>query len=273
MRASRIFSMLASAVGAILLVSGCATGSISTGTAAVAASGAVASQSASSTAQASNASATVFGSTTPSPETDPDTVSLAAGQHRALVWGAGSYPTITVVVPAGWYELKDRFVVKYPDAVSPGPVLGLSVWDVGRIPGDPCKWRSTLRDPGPGVDALVAALVAQTGRHATAPVKATLAGQSGQSLTWSVPAWQVTGDGDFAGCDDPGNGHHDFVSWFGSGGSGERWEQEAGQVDRLWVLDVKGQRLVVDATYSPSTVEADRAELAGVVASLRFVAP
>jgi hypothetical protein len=271
MRASRGLSVLASAVGAILLVCGCATGSTSTGSAA--ASGSAASQSASSTAQASNASATVFGSTTPSPETDSDTVSLAAGEHRALVWGAGSYPAFTVVVPAGWYELKDHFVVKYPDAVSPGPVLGLSVWDVGRIPRDPCKWQSTLRDAGPGVEALVAAIVAQKGRNATAPVKVTLAGQPGQFLTWSVPAWQVTGDGDFAGCDDPGSGHHDFVSWFGSGGSGERWEQEAGQVDRLWVLDVKGQRLVVDATYSPSTSEADRAELASVVASLRFAAP
>jgi hypothetical protein len=38
----------------------------------------------------------------------------------------------------------------------------------------------------------------------------------------------------------------------------------------LWVLDVEGQRLVVDATYSPDTPEADRAELAAIVGSLRF---
>ena len=63
------------------------------------------------------------------------------------------------------------------------------------------------------------------------------------------------------------------MSWLATDPDGESNEQVAGQVDRLWVLDVKGQRLVVDATYSPDTTSADRAELASVVASLRFVAP
>lgn len=51
-----------------------------------------------------------------------------------------------------------------------------------------------------------------------------------------------------------------------------RYEQVPGQVDRLWVLDVHGQRLVVDTTYSPDTTHADRDELGHVVESLRFVA-
>ena len=54
---------------------------------------------------------------------------------------------------------------------------------------------------------------------------------------------------------------------------GNRYEQVPGQVDRLWVLDVHGQRLIVDATYSPDTPQADRAELTQVVESLRFVSP
>jgi hypothetical protein len=41
----------------------------------------------------------------------------------------------------------------------------------------------------------------------------------------------------------------------------------------LWVLDVKGHRLVVDATYSPGTPQSDRAKLEAVVDSLRFGAP
>jgi hypothetical protein len=41
---------------------------------------------------------------------------------------------------------------------------------------------------------------------------------------------------------------------------GNRYEQVSGQVDRLWVLDVNGERLVVDATYSPDTIQADRNE-------------
>ena len=77
----------------------------------------------------------------------------------------------------------------------------------------------------------------------------------------------VTGDADFEGCDLQ-EGHADFVSWFGDG-AGERYQQVAGQVDRLWVLDVDGQRLVVDATYSPDATAVDGDELERVVASLQ----
>ena len=82
----------------------------------------------------------------------------------------------------------------------------------------------------------------------------------------------VTGDSDFKGCDTQDNGHKDFVSWTGSLG-GERYQQVAGQVDQLWVLDVNGQRLVVDATHSPNATAADQAELKDMVASIQFELP
>ncbi len=79
----------------------------------------------------------------------------------------------------------------------------------------------------------------------------------------------VTGESDFEGCDDPGNGHDDFVSWWGTDG-GERFHQVPDQVDRIWVLDVNGQTVVVDA-YAPDVSAADRQELEQVVESVRFV--
>ena len=42
----------------------------------------------------------------------------------------------------------------------------------------------------------------------------------------------------------------------------------AGQVDRLWILDVNGQRLVVDASYSPDTTQAQRDEQERIVQSM-----
>ena len=95
------------------------------------------------------------------------------------------------------------------------------------------------------------------------------------AFQWSVPAGMtVTGDADFAGCSVfPSKGHRDFVSWFSNGGDGERYEQVAGQVDRLWVLNVNGQRLLVDATYSRDTTQARRNELGQIATSLRFTAP
>ena len=80
--------------------------------------------------------------------------------------------------------------------------LGVSVWDVGEVPRDPCHWQSTMSDPGPTVDDLVGALATQRFRHATEPTDVTLGGYQGRSLKWSVPDdWVVTGDADFEGCD------------------------------------------------------------------------
>jgi hypothetical protein len=204
---------------------------------------------------------------TPAPTFSPGVAALTAGTHAALVVGSGSYPEYTVVVPKGWFELDGRFII----TGATRPVLGISVWDVGEVFHDPCHWQGQGFDPGPSVADLVAALVAQPTRNATMPTEVTLARYAGKYIEWSVPAdlksstWT-----DFDACDiEPSDGHHNFVSWLGNG-MGERYEQVPGQVDRLWVLDVKGQRLVVDATYSPDTSQGDRAALAQVVGSLRF---
>ena len=212
----------------------------------------------------------------PSAPTSTPAASLPAGFKPivGLVMGTGAYPTYELVVPADWVSAGDRrFVVRY--TFEHPPVLGLSVWDVGRVFRDPCHWVGQDYDPGPTVDDLVAALVAQPMRNATQPTAVTLAGYVGQYLEWSVPAdlksstWT-----DFDACDiDPNDVvHRNFHSWLGNG-MGNRYEQVPGQIDRLWVLDVDGQRLVIDATYSPDTVQAHRDELASVVASLRFITP
>ena len=179
--------------------------------------------------------------------------------------GAPDNPGYTVEIAAPGWVSDGSFTVK-----KSGPVTGFSVWDVGQVPTDPCHPLTTLRDPGPTVDDLVTALVAQKSRNATKPKAATVDGYPGQYLEWSVPRnAEVVGDSDFVGCDAQDNGHRDFVSWVGDG-HGERYQQEAGQVDRLWVLDVEGHRLLADATYSLKATDTARDELAAVAASLEF---
>jgi hypothetical protein len=205
----------------------------------------------------------------PSPMTSPTVEPPTTRRIVGRVLGGGTFPAYSVEVPDGWSSGDGQFVVKNGAAV-----IGLSVWDVDQVPRDPCHWRAQMQDPGPTVDDLVRALVAQATRAATKPVDVTLAGHAGQYLEWSVPAdMVVTGDADFEGCDvEPSNGHQDFISWLSSGSS-SRFQQVAGQVDRLWILDVDGQRLVVDATYSPDAKQIDRDELGQVAESLRFEAP
>ena len=198
----------------------------------------------------------------PTASTPPSTTPLTPINRTFL--GAGTHPTVAVQAPSTWSPFKSFGVVS--------DCCGIGFWDVGMVARNPCRSIGNLVDPGPTVDDLVTALEAQSMRHATVPTDVTLGGYSGKYLQWSVPKhWVVTGDGDFARCDLQPDGTRPFVSWTAATGKGERTQQMAGQVDRLWILDVNGQRLVVDANYTPGTTQAQRDEEDQIVHSLRFV--
>ncbi len=195
--------------------------------------------------------------------------SAQAGAGHAFGIMGGGTPGFSVALPETWQDVGGSFAVKYPVGDEPGPVLGVSVWDVGLVFRDACKWDGSAFDPGPTVDNLVDALVAQQTSSATSPTEVTLAGHSGKYLELTVPpdlkstAWTQSDDCDLV----VSEGNRNYQRWLGAS-AGTRWSQVPGQVDRLWVLDVDGQRLVVDATYSPDTSHADRVEQAAVVDSL-----
>ncbi len=198
-----------------------------------------------------------------------------AGLIQADFQGAGTHPTVTLEAPAPpWSLYRDDtgrgFAVMNEAG---GASRSISFWDVGMVPRNPCHPIGNLVDPGPTVDGLVTALEDQSMRHATAPTDVTIAGYQGKYLEWSVPAdLRVTGDSDFSGCDVQSDGHRNFESWEGNGGVGQRWQQMAGQIDQLWILNVNGRRLVVDASHSPNTTQAQINEEDGVVSSIRFAA-
>ena len=247
--ASRI-RRLAVAALTVVTLAGCATTSTPEPTPAAASLGA------SATAQASPAPSAVVAASPAAAET------LSCGPLGAPI------PRYTVTAPDGWsgYQGDCGFVVPDGD----GFVAGLSAWIVGQIPTDPCRNRSTLRTPEDGVDGLVQAILAQEGRNATEPADVSLAGFEGTYLEWTVPADVQFTDGDeyhAVGCDD-----QNYLSWNGRTG-GTRYQQVPGQVDRLWILDVDGQPVVIDASYAPDAPVAVREELAAIVGTLRFEAP
>jgi hypothetical protein len=82
----------------------------------------------------------------------------------------------------------------------------------------------------------------------------------------------VPADIDFTDCEADGGVHY-FESWNGSVvgvHDGDRYQQGPGQVDRLWILDIGGSRLVIDAFYMPYATGEEREELETVVESIRF---
>jgi hypothetical protein len=56
------------------------------------------------------------------------------------------------------------------------------------------------------------------------------------------------------------------------GPDGRRGIYSDGQVDLVWILDVDGQRLVVNAAYTPKSSASDIDKLTSMVESLEFVA-
>jgi hypothetical protein len=185
---------------------------------------------------------------------------LSAGTYRLTLDRAGprELPPILITVPEGWSNFHGWGLFGPEDEA--GEVTSLGFWDVARIYGHPCDSRGTLFDPGPTADDLAQALAEIPLRNATAPTDVTVDGYDGKYVEWSVPD-----DADFSTCDTG-----DYVSWKSMGWNSERYQQGPGQIDRLWILDVNGVRLVIDAFHWPSTSSEQLEELQAVVDSIRF---
>ncbi|KQR12134.1 hypothetical protein [Cellulomonas sp. Leaf334] len=157
-----------------------------------------------------------------------------------------------VTVPEGFLGL-DAGVTSGDFETDDARVLWL--WNIDSVFTHPCELGATAAPVGPTVADLAAALAAQPMRAATAPVPVTVGGYEGLYLELSVPD-DIDPDACPVGR---------FSSWEG------RWQQVPGQVDLLWIVDVDGQRITVDASLSPGTSPQEAAELTDMVASTRFV--
>ena len=137
---------------------------------------------------------------------------------------------------------------------------GISTWAVGNVFANPCHSNGTLLDPpiDSSVDGLVAGLASQDGHPATTPTDVRVDGYPGKYIEMTVPAGI-----DVADCD-----HGEFRTW-ADPIAGNRY-LEAGQRDMLWIIDVDGHRLVIDAALGPETTRQDRADRTRMVESIRI---
>lgn len=189
------------------------------------------------------------------------TEALSAGTYvldlEALTGRDGRFPTLTVKVPDGWGNIDGWGIL----SGNGDTAMGITFWNVDEVFEHPCSGGALIQ-PGPTVADLVRALGQQPMRDATDQGAIVVDGFEGVQLEWSVPP-----DFDFSRCSD---GY--FNSWTAQSGSwnGGRYQQGPGQVDRLWILDIDGERLVVDASFMPSADAKDREELWLIMESIRF---
>jgi hypothetical protein len=183
--------------------------------------------------------------------------------------GPASLPRIEMTVPEGWFNFDGWGLGRGNELPFP---IAVSFWDVDKVYPTPCDWAAKpMIDPGPDTDGLAATLAKQPLRSATAPADIVLAGFRGKYLELSVPT-DIDFDEArkdqalFPPCDEA-----TFQSWTASGWASDRYQQRPGQVDQIWILDVDGERLVIDAWYLAEATPEDRAELERVVESIRFL--
>ena len=183
-------------------------------------------------------------------------------------WGGpGPRAHLTVILPDDW-ETNDGFVVKGDADVEPSDPpetaarrsfirVGSSV--VANIYSEPCN--STLLDPplGPTVDDLATAFAEAWGTNATTPTEVTLDGFVGKQMVLTVPA-----DVDFADCI-----NLRYMAWRDTTG-GVRLYQGPGQIQESWIVDVEGERLLIEASYFPEITPENRAELQQVIESIQI---
>ncbi len=129
--------------------------------------------------------------------------------------------------------------------------LAVGLWIVENLPVDGCQLELGDMDPpvGPTVDDLATALAARPG-VTFGPVDVTLDGYSGQYL-------EITGQGI------PGGSCFDRTQWVVEGPTGPVTRGSLFmERDLIWILDVDGTRVVVDAFWQDAVTEEDEAEAA-----------
>ncbi|WP_148574591.1 hypothetical protein [Nocardioides caldifontis] len=160
---------------------------------------------------------------------------IAPGTYVAQFNGGGpATPRAVLEVPSGFQAWGGSAVLE------PGDSAGLGLYTATRVMGDPCDRGDLGEDPGPSAADLARALAAQERTRASSPTPVTIGGHDGLYLELTTPEPGAPG-----GCAD------DRYDLWRTGAGGPRFVG-AGEVQRLWILDVAGHRVVVDVEQSGS---------------------
>ena len=151
----------------------------------------------------------------------------------------------------------------------PSPPAVVTLWTVDGVNPDPCRGSSVsglqeYRDPGPGVEQLTRMLSRQPGRVGAAPTPTTLAGFSGRYLELRFPE----------GFDPSACATGRYEAWVAvdpiTRGRTERDWYGADTVDRIWILDVEGTRVIVNPYHDERSFDDQRAVLDAMLDSLEI---
>jgi hypothetical protein len=188
---------------------------------------------------------------------------LAAGPF-VVTGGDDSAQVMLNIASPGWRHHYHSgpdvdYLNKNDDGLDPPETVGATLiawaWPAGtgfNVYGDPCHWSSSNPEtPATTLDEIAAAFATLPLSDATAPVDVTVGGFTGKAITLQVPMTDgvpnASPDESFADCDE------DTFAFGFKAGDNEWIGGTAGQIDELWILDVNGSIVILDAMFSLAT--------------------
>jgi hypothetical protein len=162
---------------------------------------------------------------------------------------------ITIDVPQGYVDVDGLAVIKAGTSQT-----GVATMAIDDVYADACQWEGTRLDRSEisSADDLAAALASQKGLRVSTPTDVTIDGFTGTYMERKVPARTALSE-----CDGAEFRVYLVPQW------GSRYLMP-GQLQRLWILDVNGVPLVIDASTQTGTVAEVRAELLQMVESIQI---
>jgi hypothetical protein len=185
---------------------------------------------------------------------------LQPGRWAVTAGGTRGAPLAVLELPAGLNGGSEYIWTVGGAPENDGWTLGY--WTVGGVYLDPCTRKGTfdtrkLKFP----DIWVEALAAQRRTETSPAVSVTLGGYDGIYVELSSPTGL-----DFSTCRD------DRLTIFETTAKGgHHWIAEPGVVERYWVLDVDGERVVLTGAVSPKSTDSQIEQLEQIVESVQFV--
>ena len=161
---------------------------------------------------------------------------------------------LTVTTTAGWVG----YVGEYGYFAEVGPIFFL-IFD--KVVADPCDSTKGLLtpQPGPTADDLASALAAMPSVEVTGPSDISIDGYSGKRLTITPPP-------SFSDCTLTSEG---FVLWRNH--ADEPWGMGLDEWFEVSILDVAGQRLVIDVIHEAGETSEQRADIRSVLDSIHIL--
>jgi hypothetical protein len=186
----------------------------------------------------------------------PEASSLEPGTYAVPLIGPPSALRALVDVPEGYFNPGPWVIDDGHGTVAPDEFGELMFWaDIDQVDADPCR-RGGAADVGPTVRDLSDAMAAQKSRTTTRPVPVTLDGNKGLYLESRVSKVAAS------------RCHGRRQTLWQSATEGPI-EVEPSTVQRMWILDVNGHRVVALVNIFPGHT-ANPAEMAGMAESVRF---